>query len=305
MGSHSHDHRRTAASAHRGSVTAVFAITLAILLAEVVGGLLGRSIALLADAGHMAADAAGLGLSLLAIRWAARPATPQRSFGYQRAEILAAVANAVVLFGLGAFLLVEGVARLLSPGRPEAGIMAAFGVVALVGNGLSLSLLRRGQAESLTVRGSYLEVLSDLLGAAAVLVAAAVVALTGFERADPLASLLISFLIIPRTVRLLRDAVDVLLEATPRHVDLDDVRRHILETTGVVSCHDLHAWTITSGVAVLSAHVVIEDALWDDGTAPQVLDRLADCLRGHFDVEHSTFQLEHATHLDHEEVLHA
>ena len=305
MGSHDHDHGRTAASAQRGRLTVVFGITLTILLAEVVGGLLGHSLVLLADAGHMAADAAGIGLSLLAIVWASRPATARRSFGYQRAEILAAVVNAVVLFGLGAFLLIEGVLRLLHPGHPAPGVMAAFGAVAVVGNGISLWLLRRGQAASLNVRGAYLEVLSDLLGAAAVIVAAAVIGLTGFDRADPIASLLISVLIIPRTVRLLKDAVDVLLEATPKGVDLDDVRMHILSTEGVVSCHDLHAWTITSGVPVLSAHVVIDDGLWQDGTAPQVLDRLAACLQGHFDLEHSTFQLEQATHFDHEAVLHA
>ncbi len=305
MGSHSHDHSGTAASAQRGRLTLVLCITVTIMLAEVVGGLLGHSLVLLADAGHMAADAAGIGLSLLAIVWAARPATAAKSFGYQRAEILAAVVNAVLLFGLGAFLLVEGVQRLVHPGQPEPGIMAVFGAVAVLGNGVSLAMLRRGQAESLNVRGAYLEVLSDLLGAAAVLVAAAVIAVSGFDRADAIASLLISLAIIPRTVRLLRDAVDVLLEATPKGVNLDEVRQHILDTEGVVSCHDLHAWTITSGVPVLSAHVVIEDALWLDGTAPQVLDRLAECLQGHFDLEHSTFQMEQATHFDHEAVLHA
>ena len=304
MGSHTHDHGGTAASEQRGRLTLVLGITVTILLAEVVGGVLGHSLVLLADAGHMAADAAGIGLSLLAIVWATRPTTARRSFGYQRAEILAAVVNAVVLFGLGAFLLTEGVLRLLHPGRPEAGIMAAFGAVAILGNAVSLWLLQRGQGESLNVRGAYLEVLSDLLGAVAVVVAAAVIALTGFDRADPIASLLIAILIIPRTVRLLKDAVDVLLEATPKGVDLDDVRQHILGTEGVVSCHDLHAWTITSGVPVLSAHVVIDDELWRDGTAPQVLDRLAECLHGHFDLEHSTFQLEQATHFDHEAVLH-
>lgn len=302
---HDHAHGGTAAAAQRGRLTAVLAITMTVLLAEVVGGLLSHSLVLLADAGHMAADAAGIGLSLLAIVWAGRPATARRSFGYQRSEILAAVVNAVVLFSIGAYLLVEAARRLLHPGHPAPGLMAVFGVVAILGNGVSLLLLRRGQAESLNIRGAYLEVLSDLLGAVAVLVAAAVVAATGFERADPLASLAISVLIIPRTVRLLREAVDVLLEATPKGVDLDDVRKHILGTQGVESCHDLHAWTITSGVHVLSAHVVVADSLWADGSAPLVLDRLGECLTGHFDVEHSTFQLEPATHADHEAVLHA
>ena len=298
---HSHG---TAAAGQRTRLTIVLGITVVILIAEVVGGLMAHSLVLLADAGHMAADAAGIGLSLLAVIWAQKPATNARTFGYQRAEILAAVVNAVVLFSLGAFLIVEAVRRLLDPGTADPLVMAVFGVVAVLGNGLSLTLLAKGQAESLNVRGAYLEVFSDLLGAAAVLVAAAVIAGTGFQRADPLASLGISLLILPRTVRLLREAVDVLLEATPRGVDLDDVRAHLLETHGVVGVHDLHVWTITSGLPVLSAHVVVEDALWHDGTAPQVLDRLGDCLGGHFDVTHSTFQLESAEHAAHEAELH-
>ena len=302
---HDHAHAGTAAASQRGRLTLVFAITVSVLVAEVIGGMLSGSLVLLADAGHMAADAAGVGLSLLAVVWAARPPTSKRSFGYQRAEILAAVVNAVVLFGLGAFLIIEAVRRLSDPGTPEAGIIAVVGAAGAAANTVSLLLLRRGQAESLNIRGAYLEVMSDLLGSVAVLAAAAVIATTGFDRADPIASLTISVLIIPRTLRLLRDAVDVLLEATPKNVDLDDVRRHILETPGVLSCHDLHAWTITSGVPVLSAHVVIEDRLWADGSAAQVLDRLAECLHGHFDVEHSTFQLEQDTHADHEAVLHA
>ena len=305
-GGHQHEHHApgTAAGEQRGRLTAVLAVTLAVLATEVVGGLLADSLALLADAAHLGADAAGIGLSLLAVVWAARPATTRRTFGYQRAEILAAVVNAVVLFGLGAALLVEAVRRLLHPADSDPLVMAVFAAVAIAGNGVSLLLLQRGQARSLTVRGAYLEVLSDLLGAGAVLVAAAVIALTGFARADALAGLAIALLIIPRTVRLLREAVDVLLEATPKGVDLEQVRAHIESIPGVLGCHDLHAWTITSGVPVLSAHVVVDPTLWADGSAPQVLDRLGECLAGHFDVEHSTFQLEPVTHADHEAVLH-
>jgi cobalt-zinc-cadmium efflux system protein len=182
--------------------------------------------------------------------------------------------------------------------------MALFGVVAVLGNGTSLLLLRNAQQHSLNVRGAYLEVLADLLGALGVIVAAGVIAATGWDRADPVASLLIGALIVPRTMRMLKAAVDVLLEATPEHVDLQEVRTHILETPGVVGCHDLHAWTITSGNAVLSAHVVVADELWDDGSASAVLDRLGECLAGHFDLEHSTFQLEPPGHVDHEAVLH-
>ena len=295
----------TAAGAQRGRLSVVLAITLTLFFLEVVGGVLAHSLVLFADAAHMAADSAGVGLSLLAVLWAARPASSKRTFGYQRAEILAAVFNAVVLFGLGAFIVVEAIRRIVNPANAQPGIMAVFGLLALIGNGVSLKLLARGEGKSLNVRGAYLEVLSDLLGAAAVLVAAALIAFTGFQRADPLASLLIGLLILPRTVQLLRDAVDVLLEATPKGVDLDEIREHILKTPGVLGCHDLHAWTITSGQPVLSAHVVIEAGLWHNGTAPQVLDRLDECLKDHFDTEHSTIQLEPPTHADHEAELHS
>jgi cobalt-zinc-cadmium efflux system protein len=300
---HAHSHG-TAAGEQRGRLVAVLAITTTILAVEVVGGLVAHSLVLLADAAHLAADAAGIGLALFAVVCATRPPTLARTFGLQRLEILAAVVNAVILLVFGILILVEAVRRLVTPGHPSPGAMVLFGLVAVLGNVASLLLLRRGHAASLTVRGAYLEVLADLLGAAGVLLAAAVIAATGWERADPVASLLLGLLIVPRTLRMLRSAVDVLLEATPEHVDLQEVRTHILETPGVVGCHDLHAWTITSGSAVLSAHVVVADELWTDGSASAVLDRLAECLAGHFDLEHSTFQLEQPGHLDHEAVLH-
>lgn len=300
-----HDHgASTAAGAQRGRLTLVLGITVTVLAAEVIGGVLAHSLVLIADAGHMAADAAGIGLSLLAVWFAGRPTSETRTFGYQRAEILAAVVNAVLLFGVGAFILIEAARRLAHPETSTPSLMVVFGIIALAGNAVSLALLRRGQAESLNVRGAFLEVLSDLLGAAAVLVAAAVIAGTGFEQADALASILIGALILPRTVKLLRDAVDVLLEATPKHVDLNEVRDHIRETPGVLDVHDLHAWTITSGVPVLSAHVVAVDEVLADGGGDRVLDRLAKCLAGHFDVEHCTFQLEPASHRDHEHAAH-
>jgi cobalt-zinc-cadmium efflux system protein len=210
----------------------------------------------------------------------------------------------VVLLGVGTFILIEAAQRLLHPEASTPWLTAVFGVVALAGNGAAMVLLRGGQAESLNARGAFLEVLSDMLGAAAVLVSAAIVAGTGFQRADALASVLIGLLILPRTVKLLHDAVDVLLEATPRQVNLNEVRDHIRGTIGVLDVHDLHAWTITSGVPVLSAHVVVADEVLADGGGGRVLDRLTDCLAGHFDVEHCTFQLEPASHRDHERAAH-
>jgi len=178
--------------------------------------------------------------------------------------------------------------------------MLVIGAIALAGNGAGVWLLRGGKEESLTVQGTFLDMAADALGALAVVVAGAVVGATGFDRADPIASLFIAFLILPRTWRLLRRAVDVLLEATPEDVDLQEVRRHILETKGVTDCHDLHAWTITSGMNVLSVHVVL--APHADG--PRVLDALGTCLSDHFDIEHSTFQLEPASHREHEPRTH-
>jgi cobalt-zinc-cadmium efflux system protein len=296
---HSHDHA-TAAGRHRGRLTAALAITLGVLVAEVVGAALSGSLALLADAGHMAADAAGIGLALFATWMAGRPATSRRTFGYQRAEILAALANAGALLALSGYVAVSAVHRLVDPPAVDAGIMIAFGVLAALANGASLSLLAAGRHESINVRGAFLEVFSDLLGALAVIVAAVLVATTGFALADPLASLLIAALVVPRAIRLLRDAVDILLEAAPRGVDLDDVRRHLLEAPGVQDVHDLHAWTITSGVPVMSAHVVVSDAVLGDGGYGRLLDRLHNCLAGHFDVDHSTLQLEPAGHAEHE-----
>jgi cobalt-zinc-cadmium efflux system protein len=296
----SHDHKLSSAAAQRGRLVAVFAITLAVLVVELVGAALSGSLALLADAGHVLADGAGIGLALLAIRFAARPATQQRTFGYYRLEILAAVVNAVLLFGVAGFVLVEAWRRLAEPPEVASGLMLAVAAVGLVANAVSLWLLRDGQQRSLNLRGAYLEVWGDLLGSVAVLAAAAVIAVTGFRAADPIASALIGVLILPRTWRLLREAVDVLLEAAPREIDLDEVRRHLLETPGVTDVHDLHAWTITSGLPVLSVHVVLER----DADAGRVLDGLGDCLAGHFDIEHSTFQLEQPEHRGHEGATH-
>jgi cobalt-zinc-cadmium efflux system protein len=248
----------------------------------------------------MAADAAGVGLSVLAAYMAARPATDRRTFGYARAEILAATVNALLLLGLAAFIITEAVQRLAAPPPVGSSLMIIFGVVALAGNGASLLLLRRGQAESINVRGAFLEVASDTFGALAVIVSGVVVALTGFYLVDPIASLAVALLILPRTWRLLRDAVDVLLEASPRGVDLSAVRTHMTGLDGVKDVHDLHAWTITSGLPVLSAHVVVDPAVLADNRSAAMLDALHGCLRGHFDVVHSTFQLEPAGHADHE-----
>ncbi len=299
-----HSHGVTATGRHRQTLITVLALTTLVAVGEVIGAVITGSLVLFADAAHMAADAAGLGLSLFAAFAAARPPTERRTFGYARAEILAAMANAVLLLAMAGFILYEAIRRLVSPADIGSGLLIVFGVIALAANAVSLLLLRQGQAESLNLRGAFLEVASDTLGAAAVIVTGVIIATTGFTRADPIASLVVGLLILPRTWRLLRETVDVLLEASPRGMDLNEVRRHMTTLTGVRDVHELHAWTITSGLPVLSAHVVVDPEFFDDGRCFSMLDRLQDCLRGHFDVEHSTFQLEPAGHASHEHPMH-
>lgn len=218
-------HVHSAAAANRGRLRAVFGLTLAIFAVEAIGGLAANSLALLADAGHMLTDVAGIGLALLAIWIGSRPASSERTFGYQRLEILAAIVNALLLFGVGGFILFEAIRRLAEPPEVASGLMIAVALVGLAGNGASLWLLRDAQVQSLNARGAFLEVLSDFAGSAAVIVAGLVIVLTRWGAADAVASMLIGILIFPRTWRLLRDAVDVLLEATPKGLDMASFAR--------------------------------------------------------------------------------
>ena len=283
-----HSHPGSAAGAGSRRLLIVLALVLGFAVVEVVGGLFTNSLALWADAGHMATDAAGLILALLAIRVGQRPATPERSFGYARVEILAAVANAVILFVVAAVILVEALGRIGSPPEVLAVPMLAIAAVGLAVNLVAIRLLHAGAQRSLNMRGAYLEVMGDLFGSVAVLVAGIVILATGWTPIDTIASVLVALLIVPRTWSLLREATDVLLQATPRGVDLGEVRTHLLGAAGVVDIHDLHAWTLTSGKHVVSAHVVIEP----EADPPSVLDELCRCLSDDFDFEHSTIQLE-------------
>ena len=284
---HSHG---SAAAANRGRLAVVLCVSLAILIVELAGAWAANSLALLADAGHVLTDVAGVAMTLLAIWVAGRPATIARTFGFLRLEVLAAGANATLLFGISAFVLYEAWIRLAAPPEVASGPMLAVAAIGMAANGVSLYVLRGSQRESLNLRGAYLEVLGDMLGSAAVLVAGVVIAFTGWTAADAVASVVIGLMILPRTWSLLLDAANVLLEATPRGVDLDTVRRHIRSANGVRDVHDLHAWTITSGLNVVSAHVVIGPEV----QSTEVLDELCRCLSGDFNIEHSTFQLERA-----------
>jgi cobalt-zinc-cadmium efflux system protein len=302
-----HDHgaaHGTAAAAHRGRLAVVLALTCGVLVVEVIGALLSGSLALLADAGHMATDAVGIGLALSAVGLAQRPASGRRTFGWQRIEVLAAVANGLLLIGVGVYVVVQAVRRLGSPPDIHAGWMFSVAALALVVNVGSLALLHAGQRESLNTRGAYLEVVGDALGSVAVVAAAVVITTTGWTAADVLASFAVGALVLPRAWTLLREAFDVLLEAAPRGVDLGQVRAHVLGVSGVLDVHDLHAWTITSGLPVLSAHVVVTEEVLADGHGGRVLDALGDCLGDHFDLAHCTFQLESAGHRGHESPVH-
>ena len=293
----------TAAAAYRGRLRVALGITLTVMVVEVVGGLLADSLALIADAAHMATDALGLGMALLAIHFANRPAAGNRTFGYARAEILAALANCLLLLGVGGYVLYEAVQRFVAPADTEGGLTVVFGLIGLVANMISLTLLVRGQKESLNVRGAFLEVAADALGSLAVIVSALVILTTGWQAADPIASLAIGLMIVPRTLKLLRETLDVLLESAPRDVDIREVRAHILALDGVEDIHDLHAWTITSGLPVLSAHVVVDSNTLNAIGNEKMLHELQDCLGDHFDVEHCTFQLEPGGHAEHEAKL--
>jgi cation diffusion facilitator family transporter len=294
----------TAGGVYRRRLLLALIIALGVLVAQVLGAWISGSLALFADAGHVLADVGGVALALSATTLAQRPPSVRRTFGWQRLEILAAAINALLLLGVAGFVLVEGVRRLGDTPQIEAVPMLVVAVLGLLANGAAMALLHRGQRESLSVRGAYLEVLADLLGSVAVVVAAGVILATGWYGADPVASILIGLFILPRTWILLREALDVLLEATPRDVDLAEVRRHMIDVEGVLDVHDLHAWTITSGLPTLSAHVVVSERALADGHGGIVLDRLGRCLSSHFDVEHSTFQLEAAGHRAHEGITH-
>jgi cobalt-zinc-cadmium efflux system protein len=290
---------------HRGRLTVVLGITLAVLVVEVVGAFVSGSLALLADAGHMLTDVGGLTLAYVAAVLARRPATDSRTWGYRRAEVVAAAGQAAVLLAVGGFVLVEGVRRLFAPPEVAPAAMVVFGVLGLAGNLVGLAVLAGGRRDNLNVRAAFLEVANDALGSVAVLVAAAVIATTGWLRADAVVSLVIGALIIPRTLKLLAESVNVLLESTPKGLDLTAVRQRLMTNPHVLDVHDLHATQVATGLPVLTAHVVVDDSCFHDGHLGPMLDELQRCLDTDFDIEHSTIQFEAATHADHEHETHA
>src|SRR3989441_9148467 len=283
-----HAPRPTAAARSRPRLLTTLGLTAAFLVVEVLGALFTGSLALFADAAHMLTDVGGLGLALFAIWAASRPPTPAKTYGYYRAEILAALVNALLLLAVAGAILVEAWERLRHPRPVLGGPMLAIGVLGLVVNLVGAWLLHRDAAHSLNVRAAYLEVLSDAVSSLGVLIAAGIVLATGWTLADVLVSAGIALFIVPRTWGLLRQAVNVLLEGVPAHLDLSVIEGAITEVRGVVRVHDLHVWTLTSGREAMSAHVVVVDVRESE----RLLDALHGVLHTRFGIDHTTIQLE-------------
>ncbi|CAN5706761.1 CDF family zinc transporter CzcD [soil metagenome] len=283
-----HGHTHTAAGKNKKRLAIVLALTASYLVAEIVAGLLTNSLALLADAGHMLTDVAGLALALLAISFAERWATPERTYGYYRIEILAALTNAVLLIGISLYILYEAYERFRNPPEVQSGAMLAVASVGLLINLIGIYLLRAAAKESLNMKGAYYEVMSDLLTSIGVIVAAVIMLTTGWYYADPLISAGIGLFILPRTWMLLRDAVGVLLEGTPTDVNLAALREAIANVAGVAGVHDLHVWSLTSGVNAMSVHAVLAD----HGLHDEVLAAVQKKVTSDFKIAHATVQVE-------------
>lgn len=278
----------TAGGRHKSRLQWALGLTASFVGVEVVGGLLTGSLALLADAAHMLTDVAGLALALLAIRFAERPATPQKTYGYVRMEVLSALANATVLLLLTVYILYEAWQRFRDPPEILSGPMLAVAVAGLVVNLISMKLLMAGASESLNVKGAYFEALGDMLGSLGVIVAALIVMFTGWTLADPVVGAGIGLFIVPRTWMLLKQVVHILMEGTPPEVDLALLEKKLLEIDGVTAVHDLHVWTITSGLDAMSCHLVVADMARSRDT----LAAACEAMKSGFGLTHTTIQVE-------------
>ncbi|MEU8890555.1 cation diffusion facilitator family transporter [Streptomyces sp. NPDC048442] len=295
-----HDHGAPAATSgtlsggYRNRLLWTIGISASITVIQVVGALLSGSLALLADAAHSLTDAVGVSLALGAVTLAQRAPTPRRTFGFYRVEIFSAVLNALLLLAIFVWVLWSAIRRFSEPVEVKGGLMFVVALGGLAANLVGMWLLRDAKNDSLNMRGAYLEVLGDALGSVAVIIGGLIILFTGWQAADPVASIVIGLLIVPRAYGLLRDALHVLLEATPQDTDLGEVRRHLLDEPGVLAVHDLHGWTVTSGMPVLTAHVVVSPEALAEGSESyaELLGRLQACVGDHFDIAHSTIQLE-------------
>ena len=292
------------ADADRRYLLGALVLLAAFMLAEVIVALVSGSLALLSDAGHMLSDVGAIGAALWAIRLAARPAAGAWTFGWKRAEILSAAGNGITLLVVSGIVAVEAITRLIHPPEVDGGPVVAVAAAGIAVNVAAAWGLARANRSSLNVQGAFRHVLTDLYGFIGTVAAGIVILATGWTRADAIASLIVVGLMLKAAWELLGASGRILLEAAPKTMDLDDVRAHLLATEHVRDLHDLHAWTVTSSLPALSAHIVIDDACFTEGCVPRLLDQLQACLAGHFDVEHSTFQLEAAAHASHEPGTH-
>jgi cobalt-zinc-cadmium efflux system protein len=296
---HDHSHGHSAASRHRGRLTAAFFVLAVFMVVEVVGAIATGSLALLSDAGHMLTDVIGIGMALAAIHLAARGSQRSyRTFGLYRLEILAALANAVLLLGVAVYVLVEALRRFADPPDVLSGWMLAVAVAGLVANLVAFALLREGAAESLNVEGAYLEVLADTVGSVGVIIAALVIAVTDWTWVDPVIAIAIGLWIVPRTLQLARRALRILVQAAPPGTDIDALRADLAAVDGVVDVHDLHVWTLTSDMDVASAHLMVSTTT----DHHRVLDSARDVLRDRYGIGHATLQVEPEDHRGCDEV---
>ena len=279
---------------HRRRLLLAFGITATIVVVQAVGAWITGSLALLTDTAHAFTDAAGLAVALIAGTMMVRPASARKTWGFRRLEVIAALGQASLLLAVGLYAGIEGISRLFDPPTMPASELLVFGVLGLAANMIAIGVLASRRQANFNMRAAFLEVLNDALGSLGVIVAAIVIATTGFYQADALAGLFIAVLIVPRAVTLIRQTLHVLMEFTPAALDLDAVRAHILDKDHVRDVHDLHASTVGTGLEVLSAHVVVDDECFEDGHAPYLLTEIKECLAEHFPVsiEHSTIQIE-------------
>lgn len=294
-----HSHTDPAAAPSRGlrnRLLIAFGVTALIVVAQAIGSVLTGSLALLTDTAHALADSTGLLVAVVAATMMLRPPSSKRTWGFARIEVIAALGQACLLVVVGVYAAVEGVRRLVEPAEVPAQELLVFGVLGLLANVVAMAVLASGREANLNMRAAFLEVLNDALGSLGVIVAALVIATTGYQRADTFAGLFIAALILPRAMRLLRETTRVLMEFAPEDVDLDSVRAHVLELDHVREVHDLHASMIGTGMPVISAHVVIDDGCFESGHAPEILEEIRSCMREHFPVsfDHATIQLETA-----------
>ncbi len=294
---HGHDHGRRLAPNGAGGRDAgpgqralvwVLGLTVAFTVAEFVGGWIANSLALVADAAHMLADVASLALSLFALWFARRPATPEKSFGYVRLEILAALVNGALLLVLAGGIVWEAIRRFGSPQPVHSGILIGVASAGLLANIVSAIVLHRSAGDSLNIRGAYLHVLGDLFGSVGAILAGVLIATAGWLAADPLISVVVAALIVASSWKLLRESVDVLLEAVPAHIDMGEVRRAMDEIPGVEDVHDLHVWTVTSGFLAMSGHAVVREPAGSQA----ILDEIHARMRQRFGIRHATIQIE-------------